>query len=155
MSEFLALQKESEKKLKIADHLLTVTYPMVKEPKLLISVIENIYQSLDLSITAVLEYEKTNKHISEYGKTFEDSLELFRRKIMPKYSLDKEFLDFIMFVKNLVESHKKTAVAFTKRDKFVITDEKFNLQTLNESETKKILHNAKKYIKLLDSIIKK
>lgn len=155
MNDFLALQKESEKKLKIADHLLTVTYPMVKEPKLLISVIENIYQALDLSITAVLEYEKSNRYIADYGKTLEDSLEIFRRKIIPKHDIDKEFLDFVDYIKDILDTHKKTAVAFTKKDKFVITDNEFNLKTLNESETKKILHTAKKHIKTLNSIIKR
>jgi len=58
MDSFQSYKSLAEQKLKVADHLLSTTYSIVKEPKLLVSVIENLYSALEYSISAVLEYEK-------------------------------------------------------------------------------------------------
>ncbi len=41
-----SLKTSSEKRITIADHLLTQTYPSVKEPKILLSVLKNLYRAL-------------------------------------------------------------------------------------------------------------
>jgi len=151
MDRFLALKHEAEEKLKVADHLLSTTYPVVKEPKLLLSVIENIYRSMDLAMVCLLEYEKNFKRMPDYGNTFEDTVEMFRRKILPKYSIDKEFIEFAIEVKNVMEAHKKAAVAFTKKEKFIISDDNYNIKTLTESDMKKTLSKAKQ---LVGSVLK-
>ena len=79
MEDFAVLLREAEQKIKIADHLLSTTYPAVKEPKLLFSVIENIFRALDLTIVAVLTYEKHFKSLPEFGQTFEGCIEVFRK----------------------------------------------------------------------------
>lgn len=143
MDDYMTLKKQAEEKLKIADHLLSTTYLVVKEPKLLVSVIENIFRAIDLSIVAVLAYEKHFKNIPNYGQTFEECSEMFRRKIMPKYSLSSEFLEFAQHMKEMVDEYKKTSTAFTKKQTFVIADNDFNVRLLTEPEVKKTLAKAK------------
>jgi len=141
-------------KLKVADHLLSTTYSLVKDPKLLVSVVENIFKSLELAVEAVLVYEKNFKSI-EYSGSFESKIEMFRRKIIPKYALENDIVQFIVDLKTLLDEHKASKVEFTKKEKFVISDDDFNLKTLTFDEVRKKYTMAKHYIDEISKIISK
>jgi len=153
MESFQKLQSQALEKLKVADHLVSTTYSLVKEPKLLVSVIENIFNALDLTMTALLEYEKNFKEIPEY-KTFNEKMDLFRRKIATKYGISNDVLSFIVELKKTLDEHKKSSVEFTKKETFVISDNNYNLTTLKIEDVKKTLLNAKHYVEELFKIIK-
>ncbi len=152
--EFETLRNQALEKLNVADHLVGTTYSLVKEPKLLVSVIDNIFQALDLAVTAILEYEKSLKFISAYDKTFEGKMEVFRRKVITKHGLKNEILDFIIEVKNTLDQHKKSTVEFRKKETYVISDNDYNLTTLKIEDVKKTLVKAKRTIEELFKIIR-
>jgi len=152
--EFQTLRNQALEKLKIADHLVGTTYSLVKEPKLLVSVIENIFNSLDLTVSALLEYEKNFKSIPSYNQTFESKMEVFRRKIVTRYGISEEITNFIFDVKKTLDEHKKSSVEFTKKETFVISDNDYNLTTLKIEDVKKTLTKAKHYVEELLKIIK-
>jgi hypothetical protein len=152
--EFQTLRFQSLEKLKVADHLVDTTYSIVKEPRLLVSVIENISQALELAVTALLEYEKDIKAISKYDDTFNGKMEIFRRKVMTKYGLSTEILDFITDIRNVLDSHKKSTTEFTKKDKLVISDNDYNITTLNIDSVKKTLAKAKHHVEVLFKLMK-
>ena len=151
--EFQTLRSQALEKLKIADHLVGTTYSLVKEPKLLVSVIENIFQAMDLTLSALLEYEKNFKPIPNYNQTFEDKMEIFRRKIVIKYEVSADVTNFILDVKKTLDEHKKSSVEFTKKETFVITDDNYNLTTLKIEDVKKVLAKAKHHVEELLKII--
>jgi hypothetical protein len=152
--EFQTLRFQALEKLKVADHLVGMTYSLVKEPKLLVSVIENISQALELTVTALLEYERELKAIPKYDDTFNGKMEMFRRKIMTKHNISNDVLDFILDVRKTLDDHKKSTVEFTKKDKFVISDNDYNIITLKVDDVKKTLSKAKHYVEELLKIIK-
>jgi hypothetical protein len=152
--EFQTLRNQALEKLNVADHLVGTTYSLVKEPKLLVSVIDNVFQALDLAVTAVLEYEKDLKFISTYEKTFEGKLDMFRRKVITKHGLKTDILDFIVGVKKTLDEHKKSTVEFRKKETYVISDNDYNLTTLKIEDVKKTLTKAKHHIEELFKIIK-
>jgi len=154
MDSFQSLKAQADQKLKVADHLLSTTYSIVKEPKLLVSVIENMFHALDLSITAVLEYEKSLHNISSYGDSFESRIEIFRRKFMPRHGLNHDIIEFIVELKNTIEEHKKSSVEFAKKEKFVISDNDYNLRTLDLEDVKKRFVKSKKYVEELFALAK-
>ena len=43
MEKFQELREISKKKIFLADHILTQTYPLLKDPKLLLATTENIF----------------------------------------------------------------------------------------------------------------
>ncbi len=134
--------------------MVGTTYSLVKEPKLLVSVIDNLFQALDLTVTALLEYEKHFKFISTYDKTFEGKMDMFRRKIVTKYGIKNEIIPFILNIKKTLDEHKKSIVEFRKKDIYVISDNDYNLTTLKIEDVKKTLTKTKNYIDELFNIIK-
>lgn len=155
MESFQAFKLNAEQKLKVADHLLSTTYSLVKEPKLLVSVIENLFQALDLTITGLLEFEKNFRNVKSYGESFESRLDIFRRKIMTKYDIGQDFTEFVLELKSTLDQHKKSITEFTKKDKFVISDNDYNLKTLTADDVRKRLQKTKHYVETLFSITQK
>jgi hypothetical protein len=171
-----SIKAQAENKLKIADHLLSTTYTLVKDPKLLVSVIDALYTAMDLSINAILEFEMpeiakkilNSQTISGHDqkRTFDknfktpefkesEKLELFRRKIVTKYALEPEMVDFYSELKTTLETHRKSDVEFTKKEKFVISDKEYNLKTLTYEDVKKKYASAKSYVNHIFKIIEK
>ncbi len=143
---------QAENKLKIADHLLSTTFAIVKDPKLLVSVIDALYQAMDIAITAILDFEKNFKTL-EFKE--HDKIEFFRRKIITKYGLDPKIVDFYADLKLTLESHRKSGVEFTKKEKFVISDNDYNLKTLTYEDVKKKYTSARSYVEQIFDIIKR
>jgi hypothetical protein len=152
--EFQTLRIQALEKLKVADHLVGTTYSLVREPKLLVSVIENICQALELTMQALIEYEKNFITIQKYTPDFEGIMELFRRKIVTKYGIHNDVVSFIIDVKKTLDSHKKASVEFTKKETFVMSDNNYNLTTLNVDDVKKTLTKARKHVDELFKIMK-
>jgi hypothetical protein len=156
MESFQTLRSQALEKLKVADHLVSTTYSLVKEPKLLVSVIENIFNSLELAVTALLVYEKNLKML-DYKTTnvsFVEKMELFRRKVATKYGISNDVTNFIIDLKKTVDEHKKSTVEFTKKETFVISDNNYNLTTLKIEDVKKTLMKAKHTVEELFKLIK-
>lgn len=154
MESLKTLRAQALDKLKVADHLISTTYSLVKEPKLLVSVIENIYQAFDITLTALLEYEKNFKPIPSYNKSFDDKVDIFKRKIATKYDINDEIIEFIVQLKKTLDEHKKASVEFTKKETFVISDNNYNMTTLKIEDVKKTFTKAKHYIDELFKIVK-
>ncbi|MGV8140883.1 MAG: hypothetical protein ACP5NW_00415 [Candidatus Woesearchaeota archaeon] len=152
--EFQTLKVQALEKLKVADHLVGTTYSLVREPKLLVSVVENICQALELTMQALIENEKRFVNIPKYSPDFNSIMELFRRKIATKYGIHSDVTNFIMDMKKTLDSHKKASVEFTKKETFVMSDNSYNLTTLNIDDVKKTLIQARKYVDELFKIIK-
>jgi len=152
--EFQTLKYQAVEKLKVASHLVDTTYPLVKEPKLLVSVIENISQALELTITALLDYELSLKNIPKYDDTFDGKIEMFRRKVMTRHNIGNDVLDFILDMRKTLDHHKRSITEFTKKDKFVISDNDYHMTTLSIDDVKKTLSSAKRHVEELLKIIK-
>ena len=148
------LLNSSIQKLKVADHLLSTTYSLVKDPKLLVSVIENIFHAMEYAVEAVLVHEKNFKTF-DYSPSYDSKMEMFRRKILSKYIIDADIITFINELKAVIDEHKSSKVEFTKKEKFVITDDDFNLKTLTFDEVRKQHTKAKHYINEISKIISK
>jgi hypothetical protein len=133
--------KDAFQKLAIADHLLSTTYTMVQEPKLLVSVIENILRAMEAAVTASLD-----AHLISYSKTLESKMDMFRRKIIAQKGLDPAIVDFVMELRDIVQEHKKSIVEFKKKEKYVIADNDYHMRSLTAEDARKKLRTAKKYI---------
>ena len=59
MESFHEYRDQAVKHIKTADHMVSVTYPLVKDPKLLVAVIDNIFLALTNSMTAILHFDRT------------------------------------------------------------------------------------------------
>jgi len=141
--------------LKIADHLLTQTYPSVNDPKVLLSVLENVFLSLTNAMAAILHYERAYKRIPNFEANFESKFNTLKLKVAHRYNIDKDYLNLISAVKNTLVAHKKSPVEFSRREMFVICSDTYDMKTISPNEMKNYISKTKEFVKEMQNIVDK
>ncbi|MBI2138919.1 hypothetical protein HYU13_04975 [Candidatus Woesearchaeota archaeon] len=154
MDVIAKLQAESAKRMNIADHMFSVTYPMVKDPKLLMTVLDNMFLAFTHAMQALLAYERTFKRVPPYQDTFVSQFNAFKAKVMPRYALDAKIISSMQEVREILTQHKKSTVEFIKDDTLAICSENYRTQTtISSSKIRESLAGAKRFIGAIDTII--
>lgn len=153
MEQFQYLRDKAFEKIKVADHMLFMTYPLVKDPKLLLSVAENVYAALDFAIAALLHHELTFKRIPPFQDSFNNRFHIFREKVAPSYNLSENYAKLITNVKSLLSEHKASPVVFSKKDKFVMLSKDFKVKSLDANIVKKYILEAKVMIRAINEVV--
>ncbi len=146
MEKFQEQREKSKKTIRIADHILTVTYPLLKDPKLLVSATKNIFLAAEQAMDSVLEHERLFKRIPAYQDNFESKFRVFREKVVPRNNLNPEHAKMMMELKDILIAHQKSPMEFSRKEKYVICSDNYDLKTLSEKDLKKHLGNAKIFI---------
>jgi len=146
-------REKALKNLKIANHLLTQSYPLIADPKLLLAVLQNISIALEHAMTAILQHARENKEIPPFPENFETKFDVFKLKVAPNYKVPPNHLQSILDVRSMIASHKKSSVSFSRKDAFVICEEGYKLRTLTIDDMKKILKSTKEFISIMEKIL--
>lgn len=152
MQEIYALIDKANRLFQTADHLTYVTYPVVNDVKLIITIMENIYSSLIAGMEAILNYDRMYKRISPLPDNFSARLDVFKNKCAPRYNIDRNYILLINDLKNILEQRKKSQMEFVRKDKFVIMNGSFRAQTLTIDKVKLYLSESKEFINKLNKI---
>ena len=155
MEEFQLASSKAQEKLKLADHMLTQTYPLIKDPKLLVAVMENVFLALTNAMASVLYYERTFKSIPPFVDNFENKFRLFKEKCTPKYDLSKKYSDAIAEVKEAVLAHRKSPIEFARKENFVICSDNYKLKTITIEQIKGYIDLTKTFLKETTVIVSK
>ncbi len=154
MEQFQEYREKATRQLKIADHMLTVTYPLVKDPKLLLTVLDNLYKSVMCSLNSLLFYERTFKRINIFGDSDEERINIFKH-LAQKHQLDPKYLKTIRELKELIREHKNSPMEFARKDKFIIYTEKQELKTISQDSIKKYVSTARKFAEEISHLTEK
>jgi hypothetical protein len=155
MEKFQELRGEARLRLKNADHLITMTYPLVRDTKLLMAAVENLAKALELSLTSVLTYERNLKRIPPFHEQLDSKLNIFSQKVAPRYNIDRSYIKLIQDMDGLVRAHKKSPVEFVRKDKFIIASESYELRQLTLQGAKEYVERAKRFIQDMETIVSK
>lgn len=155
MEQFQILRDRALHKVRVADHMLFMTYPLVKDPKLLLSIIENIFASLDYGVSALLQHERLFKRIPPYHDTFPSRFDIFKNKMVPRYKLSPKHVSLVKDIRTLLSERKKSPVEFARKDKFVICSPNYSLKTIDVNLVKKYIFETKVFVNNINSIVSK
>jgi len=155
MEKFQELRDAASKKMHLADHMLTMTYPMVKDPKLLLSVIENLFLALTYGMSSLLHYERLFKRIPPFADNFAGKFELFKDKCLEKYNIDNEIVKIMQDTKEIIVAHKKSPMEFPRKETLVICNGDYRMKTISANMIKDYVEKAKLFIKNISTIVSK
>lgn len=157
ITRFSVLLSDADRQVQIADHLLTVTYPMVKDPKLLMSVIEHCRRAIEDCADAVVEF-----HVSrdEYelpihttagqpaGK--HNALAAFSDLVKVRHPNIPAASDAVALCKDFaltLQQYKEAPVSFPRDERLVIANEGFTfLKEVTPAELKRSLNEVKRFV---------
>jgi len=155
MEKFQELRETAKKKVQLADHILTQTYPLVKDTKLLLVVIENIFLALTNAVGSLLYYERLFKRIPPFQDNFSSKFNMFRARCVDRYKINNEYVLFIQSIKDIIVEHKKSPVEFVRKDRFVICSDNYSMKTISVEQIKENLAKAKLFINEIGNITAK
>ncbi|MFC1691355.1 hypothetical protein ACFL0W_04190 [Nanoarchaeota archaeon] len=153
MREYEDLLHKAQKELRVGDHLLTQSFPVLKDTKILLGVLHNLCNAVNSGMDALLMYERIFKRIPPYQETFHYKLEIFK-EIAQKNSFDKNYVKIIQDLNNLLKYHKDSPMEFARKKHFVICDEEYSMEKLTQNKLKNIFSIAKLFIDDVDLVLK-
>jgi hypothetical protein len=153
MEKFQEYREKAKRNLEISDHMLNVTFLLVKDPKLLLAVIENIFLAYTNSMNAILLHDWIYKKIPGFNETFESKLNMFQARSIDMHKLDKKYITDMRELRNLLLEHKKSPIEFSRQGKLVICSDSYQIKTIEQKELAEYINKAKVFIHEMTSII--
>jgi hypothetical protein len=132
--------ERARKGLKVAEAMLSRTYPMAKDPKLFLAVAEDIYFALMECIEAL--FTINNSPLPEES---EDAIEEFSG-FASRFGFTPDHLKLVSELHRLIEAHKESPVEFARQDSFVICGEGYDFRKFGEKEMKTFLFDARLFL---------
>lgn len=142
--------EKAQKSLKSADHLAYITYPLLKDARLLKKIIEDIFDCLDNLVKTAVEYDYLNKKIGKYG---DDKInrQNFLKKSSLRFGLNQQEVDKISLLLELMDKYRGTSFDFIRHDKLVMMADNLRTEIITFNDTKEILG----MIKVINTKIKR
>lgn len=153
MQEILNSLNQANKLLKTADHLVYVTYPLLKDNKLIITMAENLAGSMIKAMDALLYYEKYYKRIYHFPQDFRSKLEIFKN-ICNHYNIPRNYLSLMQDLNDIIEKRKTSNMEFIRNDKYIICNNNYEMITLNYEKIKEYLNTSRFFINKVNFILK-
>lgn len=155
MERVLQLQQKAQKELNVAEHLLIVTFALVKDPKMLLGVTEKIFLSCNYAMSAVVYFERRFKRIPPFHDIFDSRYNAFKHRVAPRYKVPMEYMYFFEKLKDIVVKHKKSSMEFPRSGKFIICSDKYDIESLSYKQVHGFLQSAKTFTNSMAKITDK
>ena len=144
---------EARNLFKRADHMAYVTYPLVKETKLLLNILSNLNVALLRTMDSFLMYERYYKRTMRIPGTVREKLELLQH-LGRNYGLTNEQVKLVKEVNSIIQAHKDSPIELTRKDKFVIFSNSYSeYKSVDINVVKSHLLKAKVFIARVHSIL--
>jgi len=122
--------KEAKYKLNSASHLLTITYPLIKDQKMFSRILELLAQALEAGITAALLHAHYAESIPLLKKFELDYPHFVKKK--EEYGLSAEELKRIGEVMFLAKKLKEASMEFPRQESLIILSERLETEQIDE-----------------------
>ncbi len=154
MDNYLASLQKARKDVQIADHMMNITYKVVNDPKMLLTVVERLREAARGAVFAIVQYERMYKRIPPVAASFEAAFHAFRTRITRRYHVNIEHITLVQELEGIIREHKRSPVEFRRNDTFVIAGDDYRLKILSAKHIKAYVEKAKLFIKETENMIK-
>ncbi|MFW6450130.1 MAG: hypothetical protein ACOCZ6_03680 [Nanoarchaeota archaeon] len=143
MEQYESSSMQARQDLKVADHMMNVTYKFVDDPKVLLTIIQRLMDAVNNTMATILYYERLYKRIPPFNNTFENMYYLFKARCTRRYQINVEYIKLIEELREILNQHKKSPVEFKRKDKFVICSEDYKMRVISAEKIKNYINKAK------------
>jgi len=152
MQNFLKEIKEAGKKIQIADHLLYLTFPLLKDKKILIKILLELKSAIAKIINIILQREYLYKKIKLYDNP-KTNFKTFAEKSSGRYGIADAEIKMIVELFEFAEQYKKSPMELLKNEKIIIFTDDMRPKTITLEKTKKFSALAKNILKKVQNSI--
>ncbi|MGB9708335.1 MAG: hypothetical protein ACPLXC_03380 [Candidatus Pacearchaeota archaeon] len=135
------LLNKADHALRTADHMVYITYPLIKENRLIKKILEDLYESASATVQAILSYESTYKRIKlQDSKT---NWAIFQEQCAPRFNIAQSELQVLSELFSLTEKYKASSMDFIRKDKLIIMSDSLRTDSVGLEQLKKYLNIIK------------
>ncbi len=152
MEKYQQCKSDSERLMKLADHVLTMTYPLVQDPKILKIVLNNVYEAMFKTLGYLLNYERYYKRIPPFTENYGAMVEL-SKGVFTRYKISTGYVGFLNEIKEIVELQKQSDVEFVRKEKVVFASKDYDLNSISVKELKDFISKAKLFMQDVSRVV--
>lgn len=145
MEKFQEYLQEAERIIQKVDHLLYMTYPLIKDKRLLLKALVETKVALVYCINSILYRENYFKRIS-LSRDAKINLKVFIRKCSQRYGITDDEISLILELFDIVKKHNQSSMEFMREEKLAILSETLKPKLISIDKTKEFLLLAKNII---------
>ncbi|RZD31614.1 MAG: hypothetical protein CXT77_01850 [uncultured DHVE6 group euryarchaeote] len=153
MGNYHELINKAQKEINSSDHLLFVTYNIVKDSKFVFSVTNQLIDAVKYALEALLEFERKSKLIEPYPKQFNFMVETFKKKVSERREFDERTLIFLTKLVVMEQTINTSSLHFRRGDTYVLADEEFGTQAIELQTIKSYFSSAQEFVTKVGDII--
>ena len=146
MEKFLEYLRTAEEKIQTADHMIYITFPLIKDKRLLLKILSEINIIVLNIMNSILQYEYIYKRIN-LTRDAKENLRIFVQECAPRYNITEQELKLILEILDLAKKHKESPFEFVKEEKVVILSENLKPSAITLEKTKEFLLVVKSMLK--------
>jgi hypothetical protein len=120
------------------EQLMSVTFKFTKDERLFISIVLKLYDSLSMAMNAYLNIQ------SEID--FMQKIAIIKTKTDTKLDLSDKDYEFLSEIYTLYKKHKESSIEFTRKEKFIMSGDDYNLHTLTLEKLNNYNQSSKKIV---------
>ena len=153
MENYHELLNKAKKEIDSSDHLLFVTYNIVKDSKFVFSVTNQLIDAVKYAIEALLEFERKSKLIEPYPKQFNFMVDTFKKKVSERREFETSTLVFLNKLVLMEQTIDSSSLNFRRGETYVLADEEFGTQAIELQTIKSYFSDPKSFVEKVGEII--
>jgi thiamine monophosphate kinase len=153
MEKYHELINKAQKEIDSSDHLLFVTYNIVKDSKFVFSVTNKLIDAVKYALEALLEFERKSKLIEPYPKQFNFMVQTFKNKVSERREFDVRTTNFLNKLVTMEQTIDTSSLHFRRGDTYVLADEDFGTQSIELQTIKSYFSSAQEFVTKVGDII--
>ena len=142
----MAQLDDAKKLIRTADHMVYITYPALKEGRLLVKVLEELHSAVEIIMLEMLQHEYKFKRI-QLSNDPKMNFSIFEQKCALMYGLTKEQINDIKQIFLIYSAHKASPTEFVRQTKFIIMSDNLRTESLTLLRMKSYLALAKDLVR--------
>ncbi|MFA5084690.1 MAG: hypothetical protein WC475_04945 [Candidatus Paceibacterota bacterium] len=148
--ECAQLLDRAEKELRGADHMVYITYPLIKDNRILKSVLDQMHNIAENIVHSVLNYEFRYMRIGPITITKLDvsgqNWSTFM-KCYSRFNMSAEEITKLREMLEIIARHQSSAVEFTRKDRLVFMSNGAHAESVGFDQMKAYMNNLKAILK--------
>jgi len=143
---------EAERELKRIDHIIYITFPLLKDKNILIKSLIHTKEAVAKCINSILQYEYFHRKI-ELSENPITNFRLFKEKCSKNYFINEKEVKMIEELFDLAKSHKQSPMEFIKDGKVIILSDNMVKKTFTLEDVKKFLEMSKRVVEKTKEVL--
>ena len=149
MEDYKTLIESAYREAKVADYMIYVTSKLVRDKKVLISVLMHLDKSFNNAITAYLTRERMFRRVPPVPSDSQLLVELFFEKCAQNLKVEKELKNVMIKINKAIKAYIGRGMLLERTNKYVFIAPNYELIDLRPNEVKEWIKKNIEFVNLL------